>query len=304
VGTGASGDARTGNAGQVNGEPDRSTAPNMAQWQLGVRLRSLLNQRELPSDEAAKLLLWPLSRLQELEYGLRRPTGKDLAELVALLKVDEATAEELAALAGQAQEQGWWTRFRDLQLPYIGLEGHASSITSYTTHYFPALLQTAGYARAIISGIMPKIEADILKERVEARLLRRQHVLDRIDRPDYLVLLDESVLQRPVGGYAVMREQLSKTASLIEDRKASVRILPLSVGANAAQDSNFVLLDFAEPDVTSTVYVEGLAGSRLLDNGDHLERYREAIGYLLEAALSPDDSLLLIAETQKSYENK
>ena len=45
---------------------------------------------------------------------------------------------------------GWWDEYPDLNVPYLWLESRASSITSFTTSYFPALLQTADYARAVI----------------------------------------------------------------------------------------------------------------------------------------------------------
>ena len=57
-------------------------------------------------------------------------------------------------LARGAREPGWWTKYDDLNLyPYIGFEQAASVITSYTMYYFPALLQTEDYARAIITGL-------------------------------------------------------------------------------------------------------------------------------------------------------
>jgi transcriptional regulator with XRE-family HTH domain len=302
VSTGASDEADTNGREETKVVSSRSSAPTMAQWQLGVRLRSLREHRELAADEVAERLVWPLTRLRELELGVRRPTAEDLTELGALFKVDEATAEELRALAERGQQQGWWSRYENLGVPYIGLEEHASTITAYASHYFPALLQTADYARAIIKGIAPKIDSKILQQRVEARL-RRQHVTGRQSELEYRVLLDESVLLRPVGGPIVMREQLSKVLSLAGEGRAIIQILPFAVGVNVAQDSNFVLLDFAAQDVSSVVYVEGLAEAHYLDRKEHTERYREAVGYLLSSALSPQDSMQVVAQAGNTYQS-
>ena len=77
-----------------------------------------------------------------------------------------------------AREQGWWTQYEDLKLdPYLGLEQVATSITSFTTFYMPALLQTEEYAREIIRKIAPKMDPDIYRQRVEVRM-RRQEVLE------------------------------------------------------------------------------------------------------------------------------
>src|SRR5207342_1338136 len=107
-------------------------------------------------------------------------------------------------------EPVWWTQYEDLNLdPYLGLESDAESITSYTTYFLPALLQTEDYTRAIITTIAPKMNPEIFKQRVEVRM-RRQEVLEGDDRPRYRVLLDEAVLHRLVGGPALMVAQLDK----------------------------------------------------------------------------------------------
>ena len=73
----------------------------------------------------------------------------------------------------------------------------------------PWAFQTEQYARAIIKGILPRIEERILDERVTARMTR-QEIL-RSPQPPYLwSLIDESALLRAVGGGGLMREQLSK----------------------------------------------------------------------------------------------
>ena len=75
-----------------------------------------------------------------------------------IYKLSESESAELMELARGAREPGWWTKYDDLNLyPYIGFEQAASVITSYTMYYFPALLQTEDYARAIITAIAPKM---------------------------------------------------------------------------------------------------------------------------------------------------
>lgn len=77
-------------------------------------------------------------------------------------------------LARRARKQDWWTQYEDLSLdPLIGLEEEAIAITYYSM-YMPALLQTADYARVIIKAIAPKINPEILQQRVEVRLRRQQ----------------------------------------------------------------------------------------------------------------------------------
>ena len=80
-------------------------------------------------------------------------------------------------LARGAREQVWWTQYLDLNLdPYLGLEQDTTAITSFTTFYIPALLQTEDYTRAIIGSIAPKMDPDILRQRVEVRMRRQQRL--------------------------------------------------------------------------------------------------------------------------------
>ncbi len=91
-----------------------------------------------------------------METGARRPVLRDVRDLCALYQVDESGTAELMKLTRESREQGWWTRYEDLNLnPYIGLEQEASSITAYSMHYVHSLAQTEDYARAIIQAVAP-----------------------------------------------------------------------------------------------------------------------------------------------------
>jgi hypothetical protein len=199
-------------------------------------------------------------------------------------------------LAREARQPGWWTKYDDLNIStYIGMEQAATAITSFGMYFFPALLQSKDYARAIIKGIAPKIEEDILDQRVEARTIR-QKLLQAPKPPKYRVLLDEAVLHRQVGGPAVMRAQLDKTLSLMREEKAAVQVIPYEVGAYGATDSNFVYLEFAGTKLPDLVFVEGLVSQLYLERPDELARYREALDYLRDEALNPRDSARKIEE--------
>jgi transcriptional regulator with XRE-family HTH domain len=284
----------------VHATVSRQIAPTLEQRELGMFLRSLREERGLSVEEVAERLLCPPSRIKQLEAAANLPTGTDLRDLRALFKLDDATADQLTQLAREAGKQGWWAGYQDLGVPYIGLEQHASSITSYTMQYFPALLQTGEYARAIIAAIAPQMEPKILEGRVEARL-RRQHVLDSSNIMRYTVLLDEAVLRRPVGGRKVMYEQLDKVLTMIRAQKVELRIVPFERGAGVAQDSNFVLLQFNEPGPLPVVYIEGLAADHLLEDKPDVNRYVEEIERLNRSALSSGDSVERIMQAQDTY---
>jgi hypothetical protein len=209
------------------------------------------------------------------------------------------------SIARVAREQGWWTRYEDLNLdPYIGLEQEATAITCYSMYYMPALLQTEDYAQAIIKAIAPKIDPNIQQQRVEVRL-RRQLRLEEEDRPRYRVLLDEAALRRRVGGPALMRAQFDKVLDAVRQSKATVQVIPFDAGAYTAVDAYFVLLEFEEEsNLSPVVFIEGLTANQYIERKADIARYREAIESLRDSALSPRDSLSLMQELRKAYVNE
>jgi transcriptional regulator with XRE-family HTH domain len=278
-------------------------SPTLRQRELGARLRQLRNELGWTVEDVSEKLLCSPTKISRMETAARRPSLRDVRDLCALYGVDESASAELMKLAREAREQGWWKQYDDLKLdPYIGLEQVATSIICFSMFHIPALLQTEEYAEAIIKAIAPKIDPAIYQQRVEARL-RRQQVLEQPNPPRYRVLLDEAVLHRPTGGPAVMAAQLDKVLEFERAGKARVQIIPFDAGALAAQDSNFVLLEVAEEvdEPFSVVFVEGLTNNTYIERHADLDRYREAVEYLRDAALSSVRSVQCIAEMRKAY---
>ena len=279
-----------------------TTTPTMRQRELGRRLGELRNHNGLTVEDVAEKLLCSTTKISHLETGARRASPRDVRDLCDVYQVDESTKVELMSLTQGAREQVWWTQYEDLNLdPYLGLEEAATAITSYTTYYLPALLQTEEYTRAVIETIAPKMDPDIFRQRVEVRM-RRQQVLEGDNPPRYRVLLDEAVLHRRVGGPGLMAAQLDKVLDAAQAGKATIQIIPFDAGVLAAQDSNFVLLEFGEEsDITPIVFVEGLTGNQYFERSAHIGRYREAIEYLRDSALSLRDSISRIIELRQVY---
>ena len=130
--------------------------------------------------------------------------------------------------------------------------------------------------------------------------MRRQEVLEGDNRPRYRVLLDEAVLHRSVGDPAVMAAQLGKILKVEHQGKATIQVIPFDVGTYAAQESNFVLLEFGDNSLMSPViFIEGLTGNQYIQRPSDIARYREAIEYLRDAALTPRDSVKFIQEKRR-----
>ncbi len=277
-------------------------SPTVRQRELGRRLRQLREERNLTIADVAEKLLFSATKISRLETGTRPPNPRDVRDLCRHYGLDETATDELMNLARAAREQVWWTQYDDLKLdPYLGLEQDATAITSYTTYYVPALLQTEEYTRAIIKAIAPQMDPDIYEQRVDARM-RRQQVLEKDKRPRYRVLLDEAVLHHDIGGQAVMVSQLERVMDAQRLGKAAVQVIPFNARSYVAQDSNFILFEFEEgANLPPVVFVEGLTGNQYHERRADIIRYREAIEYLRDSALRPEESLSRIDEAKKAY---
>src|SRR5580704_13940773 len=270
-------------------------SPTIRQRELGMRLREFRTAKGLTVKDVATELLCSPTKISRAETGARRATLRDVRDLCQIYGVDAETSAELMELAREARQHGWWTRYEDLKIvPFIGMEQAASAITCFAMYFVPALLQTEDYARAIIKGIVPKINEDILDQRVEARMIR-QKLLYQDKSPKYRALIDEAVLHRQVGGPAVMRAQLDKILSFMRER-AEIQVIPFEVGAYGAIDSNFDYLEFAGTMLPGLVFVESLVSHLYQERPEELERYREALDYLRGEALNPRDSAKRIEE--------
>jgi transcriptional regulator with XRE-family HTH domain len=272
------------------------------QRELGKRLRELRNQHKLTVEDVAGRLLCSATKMSRLETGARRPSLRDVRDLCVLYELDEQDSAELMSLARRAREPGWWTRYDDVRLdPYIGLETAATAITAYSMYYVPALLQTEEYAAALIKAVAPHISPDAYRQRIEIRL-RRQQLLEQDNRPRYRVLLDEAVLRRGVGGVDAMARQLGKIIDAADGGRVTVQVIPFEVGAHAAQDSNFVLLEFdREPSLSPVVFVEGLTGNQYIERRADVARYRDAIERLRDSGLNPHDSLQRVDQLRETF---
>ncbi|WP_280273509.1 DUF5753 domain-containing protein, partial [Nocardia wallacei] len=188
----------------------------------------------------------------------------------------------------------WWHRYSDL-LPqwfetYIGLEHAAHSIRTFEAQLVPGLLQTEAYTRAVVELGHEEGEA---ARRVELRL-RRQEVLDRPGAPTLWAIVDETVLHRPVGGNAVLREQLEHLVEMSERPNVTLQVLPYAAGGHAAVGSSFAVLRFAEQELPDIVYIEQLTSALYLDSSKDLDLYRRVMDRLSIQADPPEKSRQLM----------
>ena len=239
-----------------------------------------------------------------------RPSGcrpADLRKLLDLYEVaDEGYRNQLATLARQGNERGWWQKYAGQIISeyadLIGLEEEARVIRTYEQELVPGLLQTPEYARAVIRAGWPASTARQIDQWVEIRM-ERQEVLVRSDPPPprLQVVLSEAVLRRPVGGREVMRGQLEYLMRPRDRANVTVQVLPFDVGIHPAMAGPFTMMTFPDPTDLGVVNVENATGALFLEEPGELRVYDEIWSTLQASALSSDDSQAFVKSTSFGY---
>ncbi|MFJ2650088.1 helix-turn-helix domain-containing protein [Streptomyces sp. NPDC087420] len=269
------------------------SAPTVGQVVLGRRLQDLRERSGLKREEAAKLLrVAPATvrRMETAEVTLKIPYVQLLLKAYG---INEAEAEAFVELTEEANKPGWWQRFHDI-LPdwfsmYVSLEGAAALLRTYEPHFVPGLLQTEDYARSVMrAGAVGQARPEDIERHVALRM-ERQSLLTRPDAPRFWVIMDETVLRRPVGDSPeIMREQIDRLLDTSALPNVTLQIAEFSSGHHPGTYGPFVIFRFAVPELPDMVYSEYLTGAVYLDARPEVATHLEVMDRMAaQAATAP-----------------
>jgi hypothetical protein len=134
---------------------------------------------------------------------------------------------------------------------------------------------------------------ETVEQTVEVRLAR-QNLLTRPDPPHLLVILDEAVLHRTIGGPPVMQIQLERLTEVAEWPNVTLQVIPFSRGAHPGVNGAFNVLEFADP-VPGVAYTEDYTGFFYREKPAEVKLYHKIFDLLRTAALGEADSIEFIA---------
>ena len=275
-------------------------SPTVRLRRLSGQLRELREVAGLTVTQAAHAAGWTPSNLSRAENRLwRQPNLVHLGRLLDVYGVSEAAQPErraeLLQLARDGRRRGWWSDYRvsDSYATYVGLEAEAAALRNYEPIVLPGLLQTAGYARALIATRAPELSAEEVEELVALRIERQERLLSADDPIHIWAIVAEGTFRRMVGGADVMAEQLDHLTKVGQLPNVRLQVLPFSAGA-APTRGPFAILRFAEPVDPEAVYVETPAGDLWVE-GPQVAGFLEGWERLIPVSLPVPDTLTVIA---------
>lgn len=280
-------------------------SPTALRLVLGAQLRRLRTEAGVSTGEAAERIRGSQAKISRMERGESPCKERDAVDLLALYGVsDPGKATEFVQLVAKAGEKGWWRQYGDV-LPdwfetLIGLEAAAATIRTYEVHFVPGLLQSADYARAVVSSGHSLESAERTERRVRLRM-ERQKLLHRPDAPRLWALIDESVLRRPVGGRQVMAEQIRHLLAMTELPNVTLQVAPFEITAEASPGNSITYLRFAMAGLSDFVYVEHLTNATTVDKTESIDEYRWILDSLSAKSPTPGASRELLEEALRRF---
>jgi transcriptional regulator with XRE-family HTH domain len=261
---------------------------------FGAMLRYHREQAGLSRPDLARQVSKSVSLIQAIELGQRAATPEVTADLEQALSADGALTrlrEEIGDGLGYQPYPSW---FQD----WVASEREARKLRSFEPLLVPGLLQTEAYARSIFQARFG-MTAEEIDERVAARL-KRHEVMAREQPPVLWVIVDETVLRRPVGGPEVMREQVNHLVDAAQQPCVSVQVIASTVGAYRGLSTGpFAIADFE--DAPAVGYQETACQGQFIDRREDIESLSECWDTLVREALPWAASQALLEEVAKSW---
>jgi transcriptional regulator with XRE-family HTH domain len=255
---------------------------------LAARLYRLRKDARLRQDQLAAALWWDRTKVSKIENGAQRPSEADVRAWARECGHPEDTTDLLDLLADvEAVHRTWRGQLRGggaaVQDDYDRRVRAAKVLRAVSPLVVPGLLQTAGYARAILAQIAETTGPIDIDATVEARM-RRQEVL-YTDRT-FEFVTTEAALRMPPCPPQVMAGQLDRLLSLDLDN-VTLGIIPLGVRLPVVPQVNFMLAD-------DIAVVEGHGGSDTLGEREAAV-YVHVFELLMGVAATGGDARHLIA---------
>ncbi|MFC7530768.1 helix-turn-helix domain-containing protein [Actinoplanes sp. GCM10030250] len=282
----------------MHGEP-----PAVARRRVRFALRGHRQAVDLNQTEVAHRLGWSLSKVQRIESGEVGVSVTDLRALLQVYEVDDTDEiQRLVEDSKVSRRQRWYEApeyrrhvtksLRQL----LQFESEATAIYAFQPVLVPGQLQTPAFAEAVLSWWKDKkLSDDDRRVRHDVRMLRRRQIFERVDGPDYHLILDESVVMRRTGGPQIMAEQLEALESVSRLPQMRIRVLPLSEGALGGAIGPFQILQLG-PDLTedSVLYRESFNRDNVTHDAAEIHFHHEVFEELWAQCLDEQASRLIM----------
>lgn len=274
-------------------EPDEDAMPATPAGMLATRATRARAKAGLSLRALAEKLGYPHTYLSRVERGEQLPS-EALAEALDDFYGTDGLFADLLVVAVAAEVPVYGRKV-------LEEEKRAARIQTFNSSVVPGLLQTEPYTSALFTESMPGKDAEKVALQVAMRSHRRT-VLDSATPPLYWAIMDEAALRRPVGGPAIMAEQIRHLLDTIANNSAvRVQVLPFTRGVHPLLGGSLSLLTLR--DGLTFAYVESFASGTSVDTPADVLELTTLLDIARSKALDSGESVTLFREYLKEYED-
>ncbi|MFD8755604.1 helix-turn-helix domain-containing protein [Kitasatospora sp. NPDC059577] len=214
---------------------------------LGARMRELRAESGLSGRVLAARLGWPQSKVSKVENGRQSLTRADVVAWAEGVGRPDAAAELVGRLRTVETQYRSWRRqlaggVRPVQETHAAQGKRTSDRRSFDPTLIPGLLQTAGYARAVLTryaGIHPSIRD--VEAAVVARMERQKVLKDRF-RSFHFLVWEGAVVSR-LCPPTVLADQLERLVPWLADGNVRLGIVPFGADLRVPVGVGFSIHD-------------------------------------------------------------
>ncbi|MDT4992220.1 MAG: hypothetical protein QOH97_2112 [Actinoplanes sp.] len=280
--------------------------PMVARRRVRLALREAREAAQLTRQQVADQMEWSLSKVLRIEKGEVSIAPNDLRPLLDYFGVDDGphvSAMLADARVARARRRGAWYQEPEFR-PYVtesfrrlvDYEARAAEARFYSIYFMPGPVQTPQYAAAVSQLREGEFSPGQMRARVEATRRRRQALLARGWSVRIFLLLDESVLRRPIGGRAIFTAQL-KELERLTTLGLRIRMIPLSMDVPVTNNGSFDLVSLGgEHDGGTVLYRENGMADDLIENSDSTERHLARFDMVWRDATDEADTMAFIRQ--------
>ncbi|WP_326826100.1 helix-turn-helix domain-containing protein [Streptosporangium sp. NBC_01756] len=271
-------------------EPDSYLSTRI---KFGIELRKFRLLSGFTQRRLGAAIHLSVSQLSMLENGHRAPSRELAHRVDDVLGLGTVLVDLLDRLNRTASQLPRWFR------PWLEFEREAEALRMWEPLMVPGLLQTEAYAQAVLSP-EPGVSAEQVEEHVAARM-DRQGILRRSTPPMIWIVLDESVLHRPIADPKVMKGQFEHLLELAESPWISLQVLPYKAYSVIGLLGGFVVADMPR-GAPPVAYIDSQStGDRVSERIEEVRGLAFRYDLIRADALSRRESLDMIKETVQRW---
>ena len=236
---------------------------------------------------------WHPAKVSRIRNAITSPSEDDIRAWCAACHAEDQVGDLLAAHYAAASAYVTWKRRHrggmcQVQVDGLALYLRTKHLRFYSSNVVPALLQTPGYATALIGAIS---EFRRLPDDVEAAVAARMERSRVLREGDHriVILLEEAVLRTVIGSAEVMAEQLGALLGVLGKPYVALGVIPFGAAREMWPTESFYMFD------GELVKEETLSASISVTAPSDLDVYERAFRRLAGMAAYGPDARRLIA---------